>query len=140
MTNYARQIAEMLGLEIGEKFKIKSHPDMGTFWFIDDNSYGLRALLLYVAGKEMYELDLEPEQILEQLLAGFYEVEKLPKKMDGLISRDTPQKPVETEDAYLCPRCDWILAMKSQYLCIPCQNKYCGGCGQHLDWSDFKEE
>lgn len=57
-----------------------------------------------------------------------------------LSARNFPDIPDETENAYLCPRCGGILAMKSKYLCIPCQNKYCGGCGQHLDWSGIKEE
>lgn len=84
MTNYAKQIAEMLGLEIGEEFGIKGHPGMGTFWFVDDNSMGLRDLLDYDPGPEMFELDFEPEGLLEQILTGFYEVEKLPwKPKDG---------------------------------------------------------
>lgn len=83
--NYAKQVAEMLGVEIGEKFRIKGHPDMGTFWFVDDNSMGLRDIWQYDAGSEMYESGFEPKDLLEQILAGFYKVEKLlwkPKQGD----------------------------------------------------------
>lgn len=78
--NYARKIAEMLGLNIGEKFKIKGHPDMGTFWFVDDNSEKMRDIWDFELGPEAYDLCFEPVVLLEQILTGFYEVERLPWK------------------------------------------------------------
>lgn len=78
--NHAKQIANMLGLEIGEKFKIKGHPNMGTFWFVDDVSMGMKDAWQYDMGSEMYDLGLEPEELLEQVLTGFYEVERVPWK------------------------------------------------------------
>lgn len=78
--NHAREIANMLGLEIGEKFRIKGHPDYGTFWFVDDQSEGQRDLWQFDLEKGFYDAEIEINDTLEQLLAGFYEVEKLPWK------------------------------------------------------------
>ena len=78
--NHAREIANMLGLEIGEKFTIKGHPDYGTFWFVDDQSEGWRELWKVDLEKGFYDAEIEINDTLEQLLAGFYEVEKMPWK------------------------------------------------------------
>lgn len=78
--NHARKIASMLGLEIGEKFKIKGHPDYGTFWFVDDQSEGLKDLWQVELEKGFYDAEIEINDLLEQILTGFYEVEKMPRK------------------------------------------------------------
>ena len=79
-TNHAKEIAAMLGVELEEKFRIKGHPDMGTFWFVDDHSMGLRDIWDYNMGPGLYDEFENVNDLLEQLLVGFYEVEKLPWK------------------------------------------------------------
>lgn len=78
--NHAREIASMLGLEIGEKFKIKGHPDYGTFWFVEDPSMGCRDLWQVDLEKGFYDAGAEINDLLEQFLAGTYEIEELPWK------------------------------------------------------------
>ena len=76
--NHVKEVANILGLEIGEKFRIKGHPDMGTFWFMEDNSMGLKDIWDYDGEHELYGMFDNVSELLEQLLTGFYEVEKLP--------------------------------------------------------------
>lgn len=85
--NHAREIANMLGLEIGEKFKIKGHPDYGTFWFVEDDFMGMRDLWDCDMGPALYEEFENVNDLLEQLLTGFYEVEKLQERNE--IVKDT---------------------------------------------------
>lgn len=78
--NHAREIANMLGLEIGEKFRINGHPDYGTFWFVDDQSEGWRELWEVDLEKGFYDAGVEINDLLEQILTGLYEIEQLPWK------------------------------------------------------------
>lgn len=42
--DYMKQIAEMLGVELGEKFKIKDDDEPGCFWFDFDGLYSTTRL------------------------------------------------------------------------------------------------
>lgn len=67
--NLIPQIAKMLGVELGEEFKIIRGNDMGKYYFEDGKLY-----------KERDGLDLSAPTMLIELIAGNAEIIKLPWK------------------------------------------------------------
>ena len=49
-----------------------------------------------------------------------------------LVDKETPMKPEYVrkidDEVYLCPKCNKVLSAEDE--------KYCGRCGQRLDWRD----
>ena len=89
MNNYMKQIADMLGVELDEEFRIKEVSPAYYYKFSD------RRLLLYVRDKDgrlIGSCDAKP-QTLEYLLTGKYTIIKM------------PWKPAENE-IYFIPRID----------------------------------
>lgn len=67
--NLIPEIAKMLGVELGEEFKIIRGNDMGKYYFEDGKLY-----------KERDGLDLSAPTMLIELIAGNAEIVKLPWK------------------------------------------------------------
>ena len=59
-------------------------------------------------------------------------------ELASLIEKDTPKKVELKNNAYICPNCGGIMTFKHKGMCVSCQNEFCGGCGQRLDWSEIK--
>lgn len=59
--------------------------------------------------------------------------------LDELVDRSMPKKVVLVNNWYKCPSCGGLLAFNVKGLCIDCQNIFCGGCGQKLDWGEDKK-
>lgn len=55
------------------------------------------------------------------------------------LEKQTPKKPINEEHYYMCPCCRGDLGVSDDDIFIYeiSMPKYCGNCGQALDWGDY---
>lgn len=54
-----------------------------------------------------------------------------------MTDKETPAKPrVDDDDWLCCRRCNETFSLTNG---LHQRNKYCGNCGQKIDWSDFNK-
>lgn len=116
-------------LEENEKY-IKYYD--GEYYFInfDKKRRGTRQLLYYVPLRLHYAIYEKMKELGWLKEVNYGEFEK---------GRETPLKPKENElfgkKVYVCPNCEHGVEEKENLFY---HNRYCGHCGQRLDWEEKK--